>query len=119
MSTFDGNIVVLTGYLADVSTASQVYIPIPDDAAGEVFEIRTALNNAITSDDAVITPKIGGTAMTNGAITITQSGSAAGDVDVSRPTGARTVAAGDSIEIETDGGSSTTAILSFSISIKR
>jgi len=119
MSTFDGNIVVLTGSLADVSTASQIYIPIPDDAAGEVFEIRTALNTAITSADATITPKIGGTAMTNGAITITQSGSAAGDVDTSRPTGARTVAAGDTIEIETDGGSSTTSILSFSISIKR
>jgi len=119
MATFDLVKVTLSGYLADVSTAGQIYIPVPDEAAGEVFEIRTALNGAIATGDATLTPKIGGTAMTNGAITITQSGSAAGDVDVSRPTGARTVAAGDAIEIETDGASTNAVAVSITVTIKR
>jgi hypothetical protein len=116
---FNLNKVVLTGVIDDISTAGQIYIPIPDEHSGEVVEIRTALNGAITGGDATITAKIGGTAMTNGAITVTQSGSAAGDVDTARPTGANAVAAGGSIEIETDGGSTGTVRLFVSVVIKR
>lgn len=105
MSAFNLNKVTLNFYIADVSTAGQIYVPVPDEFDGDVVEIRTALNGAISGADATITPKIGGTAMTNGAITIANSGSAAGDVDTSRPTGAYTVRAGEAIEIETDGGS--------------
>ena len=119
MSTFNLNNVFLVAQIVDVSTADQIYIPITDETAGEVIEIRTAIDAAITSVDAIITPKIGGTAMTNGAITIAFTGSAAGDTDVSRPTGARTVAAGDAIEIETNGASSTTSKLTVIIVIKR
>jgi len=119
MSTFNLNNVFLNAQIPDVSTADQVYIPITDETAGEVVEIRTAIDAAISGADADITPKIGGTAMTNGLITIAQSGSAAGDTDVSRPTAARTVAAGDTIEIETDGASTGTAKLAVTIVIKR
>lgn len=108
-----------TAYLANVSTAGQIYIPINEAMAGEVIEIRTALNGAIATANAVLTPKIGGTAMTNGTVTITQSGSAAGDVDVSRPTGLRTVAAGDTIEIETNGASTNTVSVHIMITIRR
>lgn len=119
MAAFDGNITFVNGYLADISTAGQCYIPIPDNCEGDVVEIRSVINGAISIGDATLTPKIGGTAMTNGAITVTQSGSAAGDVDVSRPTGARTVAAGDAIEIETDGASTNTIEVWFTVAIKR
>ena len=119
MSTFNLNNVFLVAQIVDVSTADQIYIPITDETAGEVIEIRTAIDAAITSVDAIITPKIGGTAMTNGAITIAFTGSAAGTTDVARPTGARTVAAGDAIEIETNGASSTTSKLTVTIVIKR
>ena len=111
--------VVLTGQIVDISTADQIYIPVPAGFEGEVVEIRTAIDAAITSADATITPKIGGTAMTNGAITVAYTGSAAGDTDVSNPTGARAVRAGDAIEIETDGGSSTTAKCNVVIVIRR
>lgn len=111
--------VILTGQIADISTADQIYIPVPSGFEGDVVEIRTAIDAAITVADATITPKIGGTAMTNGAITVAQSGSAAGDTDVSYPTGARTVAAGDAIEIETDGGSTTTSKCNVTIVIRR
>lgn len=97
--------VTLPFYIADVSTAGQIYIPVPDEFAGQVVEVRSALNGAIATADATLTLKVNGTAMTNGTITITQSGSAAGDVDVARPTSSNQVSAGEAIEIETDGAS--------------
>lgn len=119
MSTFDGNYVFLTGHIADVSTAGQIFIAIPDNCAGEVVQVSSALNGTISGADADLTPKIGGTAMTNGTITIAQSGSAAGDVDTSRPTGARTVVPGGAVEIETDGASTGTVAVTVTIAIKR
>lgn len=120
MAAFNlNNAVSLNFYIADVSTAGQIYVPISGDLSGEVVEIRTALNGAIATADAVLTPKIGGTAMTNGAITIANAGSAAGDVDVSRPTGANAVAPGDAIEIETNGASTNTVEVFGTIVIKR
>lgn len=119
MSTFNLNKVTLPFYIADVSTAGQIYVPIPEEFEGDVVEIRTALNGAIGTADVTLTPKIGGTAMTNGAVTIAYSGSAAGDTDVSRPSGANTVAAGDAIEIETDGASTNTVEVFGTVVIKR
>lgn len=111
--------VSVSGHLTDISTAGQVFIPVTEELQGEVIEIRTAINGAIATGDAVLTPKINGTAMTNGAITVTQSGSAAGDVDVSRPTSNRTIAVGDAIEIETDGASTNTVSVSITLTIRR
>lgn len=95
----------LTVEIEDISTAGQSYVAIPDGFGGDVVEIRTVINGAIATADATLTPKINGTAMTNGAITVAFSGSAAGDVDTARPTGANTVRDGEAIEIETDGAS--------------
>ena len=119
MGTFNLNKVALTAEIADISTAGQVYIAIPDDFQGDVVEIRTVLGGAIATADATITPKINGTVMTNGAITVTQSGSAAGDVDTSRPTSANAVRAGGSIEIETDGASTNAVALGITVVIQR
>lgn len=111
--------VALTATIADVSTAGQIYIPIPDEYAGEVVEIRTVLNGAIGTADVDLTPKIGGVAMTNGLITIATAASAAGDADLSRPTGANAVAQGDAIEIETDGASTNAVSVFITVVIKR
>ena len=119
MSAFDGRRVHIPFYIADVSTAGQIYVPVPDDCEGKVVEIRTALNGAIGTADAVLTPKIGGTAMTGGAITIAYTSSAAGDADVSRPYAANTVSAGDTIEIETNGASTNTVVVTGVITIER
>jgi hypothetical protein len=111
--------VTLPFYIADVSTAGQIYVPVPDEFAGQVVEIRTALNGAISGADVDLTAKINGTAMTNGVVTIAQSGSAAGDVDVARPSGANSVAAGEAIEIETDGASTGAVAVFGTIVIRR
>lgn len=80
---------------------------------GTVKEIRSIIPAAITTADAVLTAKIApvsaagvaGTAVaiTGGTITITQSGSAIGDVDFAKPTAARRVKKGDMITIESNG----------------
>lgn len=119
MSAFNLNKVTIPFYIADVSTAGQIYVPIPDEFEGDIVEIRTALNGAIITADAVITAKIGGVAVTNGALTIAFTGSAAGDVDTARPTGARTVRAGGTVEIETNGASANVVAVSGVLVIQR
>lgn len=117
MARFDLNQYHITAYLADVSTAGQIYVVAPD--AGRIVKIQSALNGAIATANAVLTAKIGGTAVTNGAITIAYSGSAAGDVDSCSPTAANSVTAGQAIEIETNGASTNTVPVMLTITIER
>ncbi len=58
----------LTAKIADISTASSTYVGIPD--SGRVIKIITALQGVIATANAAITFEIGGTAMTDSAITV-------------------------------------------------
>jgi hypothetical protein len=107
----------ITAEIEDISTASSTFVAIPD--GGKVVKILTALQGAISGADAAITFEIGGTAMTNSAITVANSGSAAGDVDTSAPSAANRVEEGGSIEMITDGGSTGTAKLVVTFVIRR
>ena len=107
----------LYGEIADISTAGQIYIPVPD--GGRIVEIRSVIGGTIATDDADLTAKIGGTAVTGGLITVTASGSAANDVDVTYPTALNTVSIGDAIEIETDGVSTNTVKCGITIVVRR
>lgn len=107
--------VYLTTSIADISTAGQIYVVSP--VAGTITKIYSVINGAIGTANAVLTPKIAGTAITSGAITVAFSGSAAGDVDSSTPTAANTITAGAAIEIETDGASSNTVEVILTIEI--
>ena len=95
----------LTSKITNISASGSTFVPVPD--RGKVIKIITSIKNAISSANAALTWEIGGTAMTGSAITVTQSGSAAGDVDTSEPTAANDVAEGGTIEMISDGGSST------------
>lgn len=97
------NKIYLTYKFENISTASSQWIVCP--LAGNIISIRTVLHGAITGGDAVLSFEIAGTAVTDGNITIAQSGSAAGDVDSSTPSSANTLTAGQAIEIISDGGS--------------
>lgn len=119
MATFNLNEATLPFYIADVSTAGQIYIPVPTGYEGQVVEIRTALNGAITGADAGLTFKINGTAITGGTITIANASSAAGDADSCNPTGANYVKAGDVLEAETDGASTNAVAVSGVYVIRR
>ncbi len=97
------NQVPLNGTITDVSTAGQIFIPVP--FRYRALKVQSALNGTIATADAVLTVKINGVSV--GTITITASGSAAGDIDTLDLTSAE----GDNnvpIEIETNGASTNT-----------
>lgn len=77
--------------------------------AGTIVAIRSVISGALATGDATLTAAIGGTAVTGGVITITQAGSAAGDVDAALPSAANTVAVGDVIGL-TVGGTNTASV---------
>lgn len=97
------NLIMLTASISDISTPASHWVVTP--TAGIITKIYTVIDNAITVANAVLSFEIAGVAVTNGGITIAYSGSAAGDVDSSTPSGARTLTAGQALEIITDGGS--------------
>lgn len=108
---------VIYGEIADISSAASSWTVAPH--AGDIVAIYTVIDGAITDADAAITFELGGTAVTGGAITIANSGSAAGTVDSSTPTALRTVTAGQAIEIITDGGSTDAAKAAVGLVISR
>jgi len=97
---------IITYTIDDISTAASHWV-VPG-IAGDISKITTVLHGALGTADAALTFGIGGTAITGSAITVTQSGSAAGDVDTSSPTAANTVTVAQPVEIITDGASSNT-----------
>lgn len=104
------------GQLVDVSTASISYVPVP--AQGVIVGAFSTISAAITGSNCVVTVKVikDGATTTIGTITITQSGSAPGDVDSMVISGSemdRTVKAGDTLVFDSDGASSTTSIANF------
>lgn len=109
------NIIVVTHKLIDISTAHSEWV-IPG-IAGDITAIKSVLDGAITGANATISFEIGGVAVTNGNLTITQSGSTAGDVDTSTPTATNTITASQPIEIITDGGSTGTQNLTITFLI--
>lgn len=89
--------------------------------AGTIVKIWSVLNSeALATGNATLTASIGGVAVTNGAITITQAGSAVGDVDSATPTAANTVTAGQAIAVTLGGSNSAEgAYANVSIVIRR
>ena len=107
---------VISGTIDDVSAAATVYVPIP--FAGTISKVVTVLEGAITNTDATITVK-NSSAASMGTLTITQLGSAAGDVDTLSPSSNNTVSANSYITVETDGNSHTTRKLNFVVTLDR
>ena len=103
--------------IADISPASSTFVPVPD--GGKIIKIITSLQGAISGANAAISFEIGGTAVTGGGITVTQSGAAAGDVDTAEPTAANVVLEDGTIEMITDGASSNAVKLNVTFIIRR
>ena len=96
---------LVTVPIGDVSTAGSVFV-VPG-VAGAIVKFGNVIDAAITSADAGLTLEIGGTLVTGSAITIANSGSAAGVVDQATPSALNVVTASEAIEIVKDGLSST------------
>jgi hypothetical protein len=88
--------------IADGSADAVYYLVCPH--AGVIAKIWSVIDGAVLTADITITAAIGATPVTNGVVTITQAGSAAGDVDVATPTAARAVTAGQAIKLTVAGG---------------
>jgi len=108
--------VVVTGTIADLSTADTIYLPA--GVTGTLYKVYTALGAAIATADATVSVSINGTPVTNGSVTVAYSGSAAGDIDSATPTANNTMTAGDKIAIATDGASTNTAEVYVQLVIK-
>jgi hypothetical protein len=108
MGQLPNNYRILNVSIADISTASSAWVVSPCD--GYIKEIYSVIDAAITTADGVITAKIATVAVTGGAITVTQSGSAAGDVDVVYPTALNYVTKGQAIEFAASGACDTTCV---------
>lgn len=107
---------ILTGTIADLSSGASSWVVSP--CAATIEKIYLVADGA-TTGTAAITFEIGGTAVTDGAISVASSGSAAGVVDVSTPSALNVVAAGEGIEIITDGGSTNAVIAVVTLVMKR
>jgi hypothetical protein len=109
------NRITLSTQFADISTAASVFVPSP--MAGKVVGVYVTLHNAITVANSTVTAEIAGVLLTGLSITITQAGSVAGSTFSGTPSGANTIAAGQALEIITDGGSTTAVIADVTILI--
>jgi hypothetical protein len=95
---------VLTVDIPDLSADTSHFVVAPH--AGSITKIWSVIDGAVSTADVTITPEIGGTPVTGGALTIATAGSAAGDVDSATPSAANAVTAGQAIELVVAGGGS-------------
>lgn len=109
------NEVAVTGYWADLSTAGSVYLAAP--ATGKLVRAYSCIAAAITTADGTWSVEVNGVAVT-GTGTVTQSGSAAGDVDEVIYSNPVHVNKGDTIEFVNAGESDTTCITHFTAVIR-
>ena len=84
-------------------------IPLPDRVL-TITKIKSTIQGALATGDATLTFSINGTPITGGAITITQSGSAAGDLDEVSPSAANVSDGADDELRCTLGGTNTNAV---------
>ena len=103
--------------IADISTASSPFVPVPD--SGKIIKIMSVLQGAISGGNAGISFEIGGTAVTNAGFTVAHSGSAVGTMDGSVPTALNEVQEDGSIEMITDGNSTGAKALDVTFVIRR
>lgn len=88
-------------HAANISSAGSAFTVAP--CKGKITKLWSVIHSTISVGDNTVTTKIAGTAITGGAITIANSGSAAGDVDSSVPTGANFVYEDQNIEFAYTG----------------
>lgn len=98
--------VYLTLDITNISSAAVVYLPSP--VAGTISKITTIINGTIATANAILTGRIGSTAITGGAVTIPFSSSAAGQVNSATPTALNTVAVGNNINFTANNASTNT-----------
>lgn len=111
----NANKVYVTKTITDISTAKSSWV-VPG-IAGTITKIKSVINGAIATADCALTFEIGGVVITGAGITITQAGSAAGDVDSSSPSGNNTITENSAVELITNGASTNTVDATITLEI--
>ena len=91
--------------IVNLVTDASYFITVPWGCTITTFS--TVIDNAFTTADCSVLLNINAIAVTDGAITITQSGSAAGDIDSVSPSALNIVPAGGVIEVVVSGTNAT------------
>lgn len=99
----------LLAYIADVSTASSILIPVVE--AATLTKATAILSGAISAADATLTFTNSTGPTTVGTLTITQSGSAEGTTFTFNPVSNNSFSANTYLKVATDGGSTDTVVL--------
>lgn len=107
-SIFNVNKTYVTLDILDVSTAEKIWFVVP--FTGTLTAVYTILFGAITVADSTVTVR-NNAGSSAGTLTISYSGSAAGDIDTLSPGSNNTFTAGQKLSVETDGASTTAARL--------
>ena len=107
---------VLNASLSDISAPSSVYVPVP--FGGNVIKIVGVLHAAITIANTTLTVK-NAAGVSMGTISVPFSGSAAGQVFILTPVSNNVIADNSFFTIESDGGSTTTAMMTFSAVVRK
>lgn len=113
------NEAVVVGHMADLATADSTAYLVATHR-GRLKRVYTIIANAITTANATVSVKVRGTEV--GTITVTQSGSAAGDVDtkyLGYQGTSNFVNEGDLITFVSDGGADTACITRCTAVIER
>lgn len=100
--------------MSDVSAASTVWFSVPP--AGIITQVYGTQWSAVTAANSIVTFSIGSTAITGGAITVTPSG-VAGTSYSATPTALNITNGSTAVKAVSDGGSSTTAIMTLGFKI--
>jgi hypothetical protein len=109
------NRITLFTQFTDISTASSEWVASP--MAGKVIAIYITLHNGITGSNDIVTAEINGVPLSGLSITITQAGSAAGSTFSGTPSGNNTIAAGQALEIISNGASGTATVATVTVLI--
>jgi len=113
---YDPQIEYITTQVDDLSSASTTYVVMP---ACTVTKAWSVIHGTIDNDTTLTLKNNGGTSMTDGAITITASGSAAGDIDSCTPSDNNTFTEGQVLQIACDGASTSAVRATITIKITR
>ena len=103
---FDPRVQYLVTQVDDLSAAASIFVVMP---ACTVTKAWSVIHGAVDADTTLTLKDNAATAMTSGVITITATGSAAGDIDSASPTASNTFTEGQKLEIAC-GGEGTAAV---------
>jgi hypothetical protein len=108
---------VLNAYHADIGTSGSTFVTSP--FAGTIVGLQAVNIAANAGTKSILTAKLTGGTITHPAWEVAVTAAAGTGTGVIVPTAANTVAAGDVIEIASDGGSSGVTPAMYSITILR